>query len=102
MTRFSLPWAFLALAVLGLLAPGPALAAGFMVRENSAEGLATSHAGDGSRATDPHTVFANPAGMTRLQADGFELGAVGGPAIHDLQRRRHASHAGRAGAGGGQ
>jgi len=77
MTRFSLPWAFLALAVLGLLASGPALAAGFMVRENSAEGLATSHAGDGSRATDPHTVFANPAGMTRLQADGFELGAVG-------------------------
>lgn len=66
-----------ALAVLGLLlAPAPAMAAGFMVRENSTEALATSSAGNGSRASGPNTVFANPAGMTRLQADGFEGGAT--------------------------
>ena len=75
MTRFSLSWAFPALAV-ALLASGPALAAGFMLRENSAEALATSSAGNGSRATGPNTVFANPAGMTRLGADGFEGGAA--------------------------
>ena len=75
MTRFSSVWAFLGLAV--LLTSGPALAAGFMVRENSAEALATSHAGDGSRANGPDTVFANPAGMAKLTADGFEIGVVG-------------------------
>lgn len=78
MTRFSAAWAFLALAALSavLLAPGPALAAGFMVRENSAEGVATSYAGSGSRASGPDTVFANPAGMTELKSDGFEGGAA--------------------------
>lgn len=63
-------------ALVVLLAPAPAAAAGFMVRENSAQGLATSYAGNGSRASGPDTVFANPAGMTRLQADGFEGGAA--------------------------
>lgn len=55
---------------------GPAQAAGFMVRENSAEGVATSYAGSGSRASGPDTVFANPAGMTELKSDGFEGGAA--------------------------
>ena len=59
-----------------LLLPAPAMAAGFMIRENSAEALATSSAGNASRANGPSTVFANPAGMTRLQADGFEIGAA--------------------------
>ena len=68
---------FRALPVLAILlaATGPAAAAGFMIRQNSAEALATSNAGDGSRATGPDTVFANPAGMTRLQT-GFEIGAA--------------------------
>src|SRR3954465_3003260 len=72
MTRF-----FRALPVLAVLlaATGQASAAGFMVRENSAETVATSYAGNGSRATGPDTVFANPAGMTRLQT-GFEAGAA--------------------------
>jgi long-chain fatty acid transport protein len=74
MNRFPAPKALLA-AVL-LLAPAPALAAGFLVRENSVEGLATSYAGVGSRASGPDTVFANPAGMTRLKSDGFEIGAI--------------------------
>src|SRR6187402_3812081 len=78
MTRISSSRAVLALAVLlaAPLACGPALAAGFMVRENSAQGLATSYAGNGSRASGPNTVFSNPAGMTRLAADGFEGGAA--------------------------
>lgn len=65
-------------AILAVLAfaPGSALAAGFLVRENSAEAVATSYAGNGSRASGPDTVFSNPAGMTHLQADGFELGAA--------------------------
>jgi long-chain fatty acid transport protein len=63
------------LAMLVTLA-SPAFAAGFLVRENSAEAVATSYAGNGSRASGPDTVFSNPAGMTQLQADGFELGAA--------------------------
>lgn len=68
----SIPLGLLALALAGT----PALAAGFLVRENSAEALATSYAGNGSRASGPNTVFSNPAGMTRLTADGFEMGAA--------------------------
>lgn len=77
MIRFSLSRAVLAaLLVLPALVPVRAMAAGFMVRENSAEALATAYAGNGSRASGPETVFLNPAGMTHLQADGFELGAA--------------------------
>ena len=51
-------------------------AAGFMVRENSAESLATVFAGNGSRADEAATVFNNPAGMSWLQGNQFELGAA--------------------------
>jgi len=77
MIRFSHLRAILG-ALLAALAftPISTHAAGFLVRENSAEAVATSYAGNGSRASGPDTVFSNPAGMTRLQADGFELGAA--------------------------
>ena len=66
-----------ALAGLGaLIVSTQALAAGFMVRENSASGVATAFAGNGSRADSPATAFNNPAGMTRLTDDGVEVGAV--------------------------
>ena len=68
-------WLGALLAVLACISH-PAWAAGFLVRENSADTVAMSYAGTGSRATDPNTVFSNPAGMTHLQADGFELGAA--------------------------
>ena len=55
----------------------PAQAAGFLIRENSAEAVAMTSAGAGSRATGPNTVFSNPAGMSHLGADGFEGGLVG-------------------------
>jgi long-chain fatty acid transport protein len=51
-------------------------AAGFMVRENSAESVATVYAGNGSRADEPATAFNNPAGMSWLQGNQFELGAA--------------------------
>jgi len=77
MLRLSLPRAILgALLALSAVTAGPAMAAGFLVRENSAEAVATAEAGNGSRASGPDTIFSNPAGMTHLQADGFELGAA--------------------------
>jgi long-chain fatty acid transport protein len=60
-----------------------AIASGFMVRENSAESVATSYAGDASRADEAATVFSNPAGMVRFGAPELEFGAaVVFPSIH--------------------
>jgi long-chain fatty acid transport protein len=61
--------------VLCLLASGPAAASGFMVRENSAESVATVFAGNASRADDVSTVFNNPAGMSQLSGTQVEGGA---------------------------
>ena len=66
------------LACAGLLAAavpgGPALAAAFQLRENTAAGLGTSFAGVGSAADTPATVFNNPAGMVRLPGLQVYLG----------------------------
>jgi long-chain fatty acid transport protein len=43
-----------------------AYAAGFALREDSAAAMGTAFAGAGSAADDLSTIFANPAGMTRL------------------------------------
>ena len=59
-----------------LVASSEAQAAAFMVRENSAESVATVYAGNGSRADDVATVFNNPAGMTRLEGSQVEGGTV--------------------------
>src|SRR4051812_3997524 len=70
-------WIVCLLGFLGILAlTGPALAAGFLVRENSAAAVGMSYAGDGSRADGPDTVFANPAGMTRLGTAELEIGGA--------------------------
>jgi long-chain fatty acid transport protein len=53
------------------------MAAGFQLRENSAEAVGLSYAGNGSRADGPDTVFANPAGMTRLESPELQVGAAG-------------------------
>ena len=53
-----------------------AAASGFMVRENSAESLATAYGGNGSRADEASTVFNNPAGMMHLKGDEVQLGAA--------------------------
>lgn len=59
-----------------LLASGRAAASGFMVRENSAESIATIFAGNASRADDVSTVFNNPAGMSLLAGTQVEGGAA--------------------------
>lgn len=55
---------------------GHAIAAGFMVRENSATAVGTAYAGAGSRAEAAETAFANPAGLTRLSGAEVESGAT--------------------------
>lgn len=47
-------------------------AAGFQLKEQSAEGQGNSFAGQTAKAQDPGTVFYNPAGMTRLQGTQIE------------------------------
>jgi long-chain fatty acid transport protein len=60
-----------------------AAASGFMVRENSAESVATVYAGNASRADDVSTVFNNPAGMSDLGGTQIEIGsAVVFPNMH--------------------
>lgn len=60
-----------------------ARAAGFMVRERSAESVGMIYAGDASRADEAATVFNNPAGMMHLAGPEVELGAaVVFPSIH--------------------
>lgn len=60
-----------------------ARAAGFMVRENSAENVGMVYAGQASRADEAATVFSNPAGMMHLAGPEVELGAaVVFPSIH--------------------
>jgi long-chain fatty acid transport protein len=72
-----IPYYFAALTGAGLLLQTvPAMASGFMVRENSAEAVATAYAGNGSRADDVSTVFNNPAGMSWLRGTQFEAGAA--------------------------
>jgi long-chain fatty acid transport protein len=60
--------------LIAALSSAQASAAGFMVRENSAAGIGTVFAGNGSRADTPATAFNNPAGMMRLTGTEVELG----------------------------
>ena len=53
-------------AALAAPCAGPAGAAGFQLRELSADGVGTALAGSSSRAEDLSTIYLNPAGMTRL------------------------------------
>jgi long-chain fatty acid transport protein len=72
-----------ALGLVLCLASTPGMAAGFLVRENSATAIGQSYAGNGSRADGPDTVFANPAGMVRLESTELEFGgAVILPSVH--------------------
>lgn len=59
-----------------LVASSEAEASAFMVRENSAEGVATAYAGNGSRADEASTAFNNPAGMTHINGAEVQVGAA--------------------------
>lgn len=66
----SLP--IVALAVLaGMLRPPEAGAAGFLLQEQSGRGLGTANAGEAALASDPTTVYFNPAGMVRVPGTQF-------------------------------
>lgn len=55
-----------------LLAAGQAHAAGFALREESAEALGNAYAGATAKAYNLSTIFYNPAGMTRLEGNQTE------------------------------
>jgi long-chain fatty acid transport protein len=68
-------WRLLAvLAALGIAED--AWAAGFQLREQSAEGLGNAYAGATAKASDPSTIFYNPAGMTRLEGNQASMSAT--------------------------
>jgi len=60
-------------SVIGLgasvLSAGPALASGFALREESAEGLGNAFAGQTAKAYNSSTAYYNPAGMSNLTQD---------------------------------
>jgi long-chain fatty acid transport protein len=57
--------------------PIRAEAAGFALREGSADWMATVFAGDTAKAYDASTVWSNPAGMARLATNEFDASANG-------------------------
>lgn len=59
-----------ALTLTAALSAGEASAAGFQLKEQSAEGLGNAFAGSSAKANDLSTIFFNPAGMTRLAGSG--------------------------------
>ncbi len=50
-------------------------AAGFQLKEQSAEGQGNSFAGSTAKAYDASTIFYNPAGMARLEGNQFQANA---------------------------
>lgn len=90
-----------AMGVAMVTTSGDALAAGFMLREQSSEYLGNSFAGSAAKATSPATIWYNPAGMTllhghqiagsltwiapqaRFSGTSFVGGGPGGDAIDD-------------------
>lgn len=62
-----------AAATLALCA-GQAHAAGFALIEQSVSDMGTAYAGGGALASDPSTLFFNPAGMTRLEGTQASAG----------------------------
>lgn len=74
-SRFSrMPLLASALA-LGLLGAAPARAGGLFLYEVGTEDVGLAAAGYAARASDATTVFTNPAGMTRLEGQQFQLGS---------------------------
>ncbi|AWI86649.1 hypothetical protein CEW88_23065 (plasmid) [Alloyangia pacifica] len=61
-------------AVVALLPmTGAATAAGFQLREMSAEGVGTAFSGATAKAADPSTIYTNPAGMMRIPGTRAQL-----------------------------
>jgi long-chain fatty acid transport protein len=58
-------------------APRTAAAAGFLLFEQTGRGLGSAYAGEGALASDPTTVYWNPAGMTLLPGTQFAASGFG-------------------------
>ncbi len=58
----------------GALSATPAIAGGLILYEVGTEDVGLAAAGYAARAQDATTVFTNPAGMTRLEGNQFQLG----------------------------
>jgi long-chain fatty acid transport protein len=58
----------------GLLGAGQVRAGGIILYEVGTEDIGLAAAGYAARASDASTVFTNPAGMTRLEGQQFQLG----------------------------
>ncbi|MFL5280661.1 MAG: OmpP1/FadL family transporter [Rhodopila sp.] len=61
-----------AVAALAAVETHPARAAGFALREGSADWMANAFAGDTAKGYDASTVWSNPAGMVRLDHNEFD------------------------------
>lgn len=59
-----------------LFSVGPALAAGYALKEQSVTGLGNAFAGSAAVAEDPSTMFYNPAGLTRLKGHQIQGGGT--------------------------
>ncbi len=66
----------LSLAVLALLAAGPAVAGGFQVNLAAAKNIGMGHIGTGL-ALDQGSIFFNPGALAFVQARGVQLGVAG-------------------------
>ena len=62
-------------ALLAVAFSGAANASGFALWEQNASGLGNAFAGSAAVAENASTIYFNPAGMTKLQAREFSLGA---------------------------
>src|SRR5215468_7661606 len=69
----ALAWSLV--TVLVVAAPPAVHAAGFLLLEQSGRALGSAYAGEGAIATDPTTIFYNPAGLTLL--DGTQIATSG-------------------------
>jgi long-chain fatty acid transport protein len=63
--------------VLAALAGSPALAEGFRIQEYSVRDMGLANSGNAALAADASTVFANPAGLPRLDGPQLNVGVHG-------------------------
>jgi long-chain fatty acid transport protein len=76
---------------------GLASAAGYQALEQNASGLGTAYAGSAAIADNAATLFANPAGMSRLEGFNFSMGVVGVSERHKFRNAGGVASGGNAG-----
>ncbi|MCA1938275.1 MAG: OmpP1/FadL family transporter [Dechloromonas sp.] len=84
-------------AAMLLAMSGLASAAGYQALEQNASGLGVAYAGSAAIADNAATLFANPAGMSRLPGISLSMGAVGISQHHRFRSNAGAVSGGDAG-----